>query len=58
MEAVGGASMVASVSKRAAELAEAALPDERSSIPASSLMGFPRAQSSFNALRRAEVGGQ
>lgn len=52
-ELAGGVGAGALVSKRAAELAEAALPDDRAGT--TSLMGFPSVQSSVNALRRNEV---
>lgn len=57
LDAAGGAPVSAALSKRAMELVEAGLPDERpAGMPAaSSLMGFPHVQSSLNALRRVDV---
>ena len=54
LEVVGGAAMVQLVCKRAWQLAEAAMPDERPS-GAASVMGFPHVQSSLHAMRRAEA---
>ena len=56
MDAAGGSSVATTIAKRALEMVEAGLPDERPvGMPSSSLMGFPHVQSSLNALRRTEV---
>lgn len=56
LSAAGGVPMIGSVAKRAQELVEAGLPQERPGCqPPSTLMGFPSVQAPLTQLRRAEV---